>query len=282
MMEAPNQYIKDITSEEFQQAVLQRSREVPVVVDFWAEWCGPCKVLSPLLETVTTEAEGAFELVKIDVDTNQELAGQFDVQGIPTVIAFRDGAPVDRFTGAYPEKELRSWITGVLPSELGRIVDEARDAALSGDTERASVLFREVLGSDAGHSEAGTGLASLLIADGETDEALIVLGRLAPTAEVDRLQAAARLIASRDDNVADLEAKVDAAPGDGHARLDLARGLAARAEFEPALDHLITLVRGKGEQADDARQAILDIFGVLGDDHPLTVTYRRLLTNALF
>ena len=281
-MDAPNQHIRDITTEEFQQAVLQRSREVPVVVDFWAEWYGPCKVLSPLLESVTVAADGAFELVKVDVDANQELAGQFGVQGIPTVIAFRDGAPVERFTGAIGERDLMAWLDAVLPSELDVKVDEARDAALAGDPETAARLFGEVLESDAGHSEAGTGLAALLIAEGNTEEAFIVLGRLSPTSEVERLSAAARLTASRDDNVSDLEARLDADPADAAARLDLARGLAARAEFEPALDRLIALVREKGEQWDEARQGMLDIFGVLGDDHPLTATYRRQLANALF
>ena len=281
-MDAPQNHIHDITTEEFPQAVLRRSREVPVIVDFWAEWCGPCKVLSPLLEKVTTEAEGAFELVKVDVDTNQELAGQFGVQGIPTVVAFRDGAPVERFTGAIPEAALRSWIDSFMPTELDDKADGARDAALAGDTATAERLFREVLETDRGHGEAGTGLAALLIAAGDTDEALIVLGRLTPTAEVERLQSAARLSASRIDDVADLEARPDTAPQDAGAQLDLARALAARGEFEPGLDHLLALVRQRGERWDEARQAMLDIFGVLGDEHPLTATYRRQLASALF
>ncbi len=281
-MNTPHDRIHDITTDEFPQAVLQRSREVPVVVDFWAEWCGPCKVLSPLLEKVTSEADGAFELVKIDVDTNQELSAEFGVQGIPTVVAFRHGTEVSRFTGAISEPALRSWFDGFLPTGRDVMVEEARDAVLAGDPATAKRLFGEVLAEDAAHVEAGTGLAAQLIAEGATDEALIVLGRLPPTPEVERLQGAARLTASRDDDVADLEARLDRDAGDQSARLDLARSLAARAEFEPAFDHLLVLVRGKGERGDEARQAMLDIFGVLGDEHPLTGTYRRQLANALF
>ena len=281
-MDTPNQHIQDITTAEFPEAVLQRSREVPVIVDFWAEWCGPCKTLSPLLEKVTAEADGAFELVKVDVDDNQELAADFHVQGIPTIVAFREGVAVSRFTGALPESSLRTWIDAFMPTVLDKKVDEARDAVLSGDTGNAERLFREVLADDAAHIEAGTGLAASLIAGGDTEEALIVLGRLTPNAEVERLQAAARLSASRDDNVAELEARLENDSRDTATRIDLARGLAARREYEPALDHLLTVVRERGDLRDDARQAMLDIFGVLGAEHPLTATYRRLLTNALF
>jgi putative thioredoxin len=153
-----SEYVTDVTTEDFPTAVVQRSREVPVVVDLWAEWCGPCKVLGPVLE-----------MVKVDVDTNQELSDRLGVQGIPTVVAFRDGMPVSRFTGAIPEPAVRQWLEQIVPSELDRAVDEARDAALAGDAERAEYLFRAVLETRADHPEAGTGLASLLIARGDTD-----------------------------------------------------------------------------------------------------------------
>ncbi|NIS28926.1 MAG: thioredoxin, partial [Actinobacteria bacterium] len=125
-------YVKDIDQQTFGQDVLQRSHEVPVVVDFWAAWCGPCKVLGPALERVTEEYGGAFELVKVDVDANQALAQQFAVQSIPTVIAFRDGEPVSQFMGAIPEPQIRTFIDAILPTELDRKVDAARDAALAG------------------------------------------------------------------------------------------------------------------------------------------------------
>ncbi len=278
----PNENVLDITAAEFSQAVLQRSREVPVVVDFWAEWCGPCKVLGPIMEKVAAESEGRFVLAKIDVDANQELAAQFGIQSIPTVVGFRDGTPVSRFSGAVPEASFRAWLDELLPSEQDAKVDAARDAALEGDTIKAASLFREVLEEEPDHQDAGTSLASLLIAEGQPEEALIVLGKLSATHDVVRLQAAARLSVSQGTDVADLEAKLDADPSDAGARLELARALAGKGEFEPALDQMLRVVRAKGPDVDEARTAMLDVFGVLGNDHPLTVSYRKQLASALF
>jgi putative thioredoxin len=277
-----SEYVTDVTTEDFPTAVVQRSREVPVVVDLWAEWCGPCKVLGPVLEKLAAEANGAWELVKVDVDTNQELSDRLGVQGIPTVVAYRDGMPVSRFTGAIPEAAVRQWLEQIVPSELDRAVDEARDAALAGDAERAEYLFRAVLETRTDHPEAGTGLASLLIARGDTDEALIVLGKLVPTPEVDRLQAAARLTQARSIDVSELERAVVADPTDGGARLALARAIASHGEYEPALDRMLAVVREKGDAADEARLAMLDIFEVLTNEHPLTAVYRRQLASALY
>jgi len=276
------EFVKDVDTESFPQDVLQRSREVPVIADFWAEWCEPCKTLSPALEKVTEEAEGAFQLVKIDVDANQELAQQYGVQGIPTVIAFRDGEEVSRFTGALPERAINDWVTSVMPDELDVMVDEALTARLDGDDAGAEQLLRRVLDARSDHPEAGTSLAALLIERGDTDEALVILGRLVPDAEVDRLQAAARVKAASGGDVAALGARVETEPDNGRARIELSRALAAHTEYEPALDHLLIVVRGKGEDAEEARIAVLDIFEILGNEHPLTLTYRRELANALY
>ena len=276
------EHVIDVTTEEFPQAVLQRSHDVPVVVDFWAEWCGPCKILDPVLHKVAGESAGSLELVKVDVDANPELSIQYGIQGIPTVIAFRDGDVAARFTGALPEAAVRQWMTELVPSELDLAVDEARDAAIAGDTGRAEYLYRAVLDQRSDHPDAGTGLAALLIARGEPDEALTVLGKLAPTPDVDRLQAAARLSESRTGDVAELERTLASNPGDAASRLGLARALASHGEYEPALDDLLLIVREKGDLMNDARQAMLDIFEVLGNDHPLTSTYRRQLASSLF
>lgn len=281
-MESTSPYIKDITTEDFQQAVLQKSHEVPVVVDFWAEWCGPCRTLGPALEKLTAEAAGDFVLAKVDVDANQELAAQFNVQGIPTVIGFRGGAAVDQFTGALPEPAIKQWLEGLLPSELDKVVEQARDAAIAGNLETAERLFAAVLGEQADHQEAGTGLAALQIASGRHDDALVLLGKLAITDEVERLQSAARLSASRGTDLSEIENRLEAQPDNDAVRIELALALAGRAEYEPALDHMLSVVKGRGTGKDDARMAMLDIFEVLGDGHPLTTTYRRQLASALF
>ncbi|MFQ5554778.1 MAG: thioredoxin [Acidimicrobiia bacterium] len=278
----PQQHVTNISADEFPQAVLQRSRDVPVVVDFWAEWCGPCKTLSPMLEQAAAEGAGVFELVKIDVDQNQELSAQFGIQSIPTVIAFRDGTPVSQFSGAIPQDAFNKWLEGILPTELDKAVDHGRDAALRGDVTGAEHIFRQVLEQSPHHQEAGTSLASLLLSRGETEDALILLGKLSPTPEVSQLQAAARVGSGRRDDVGVLHAKVETDPADSVARIELASALAAQSEYEPALDHLLYVVRSKGEGKEDARKAMLDIFGVLGDGHPLTTAYRRQLASALF
>ena len=273
---------KDVDDAAFTQDVLLRSRELPVIVDFWADWCQPCKVLSPVLERVTEDADGAFELVKVDTDANQQLAQQYAVQGIPTVVAFRDGEEVSRFTGALPESAVIDWVASVMPDEFDLMVDQARSARLDGDDTTAEHLLRQVLEARPDHAEAGTSLAAMLIDRGETDEALIVLGRLVPDAEVDRLQAAARVRASAGSDLTALEAKVEAEPDNSRARLELAKALAARSEYEPALDHLLNEVKRKGELKEEARVAMLDIFEIMGAEHPLTVTYRRQLASALY
>ncbi|MCL1693046.1 MAG: thioredoxin [Actinomycetia bacterium] len=281
-MTTPSDFVKDVDTANFPQDVLQRSREVPVVVDFWATWCQPCLILGPILEKVAADSGGSFELVKVDVDSNQELAAQYGVQGIPMVVAFRDGKIADSFTGALPEDAVRQWVEKILPTELDLMVDQARTALLADDDIAAEHILHQVLDQQSDHSEAGASLASMLIERGATDEAMIVLGRLAPDSEVDRLQSAARLKASSGQDVSELEAKLAADDSNEDARIDLAKALAARSEFEPALDHLLVVVRAKGPKKDDARVATLDIFGVLGDEHPLTQTYRRQLATALF
>ena len=276
-------HVKDADTTSFPRDVVQRSREIPVVVDFWAAWCGPCRVLGPLLEGLAEEYQGVFELVKVDVDRSPQLASRFGVQGIPTVVGFRDGTATTRFTGALPEQALRQWLTEFLPSDVDHKVEEARDAILEDDHARAEALFREALVLDARHQEAGGGLAALLIAQGRSPEALDLLDTLSPTPEIQKLQAAARLtVAEPRGDLAELESRLVENPGDEGTRLRLAQALASGGEFEPALDHLLSVVGTRGEKWDEARRAMLDIFEVLGSEHPLTQAYRRALSNELF
>ncbi|GMR02440.1 MAG: thioredoxin [Acidimicrobiia bacterium] len=281
-MEGTSPYIKDISTAEFQQEVLLRSREIPVLVDFWAQWCEPCKTLSPLLERITIEATGRFELAKVDVDANPELSAQFGVQSIPTVVAIRNSKEVSRFSGALPEASILTFIDSIMPTELDLMVEEARTALVSDDATGAEHMLRQVLEQKPDHQEAGTSLAALLIDKGETDEAMIVLGKLIPDADVERLQSAARLRQSAGVDMSALETAVRADPTNDRAQLELARALAAHSEFEPALDRMLEVVKRKGEGKEEARLAMVDIFGVLGSDHPLTATYRRQLATALF
>lgn len=280
-MNNASHHVKDVTTSDFQQEVLLRSRDVPVLVDFWAEWCGPCKTLSPLLERLTDEAGGAFELAKVDVDANQELSTQFMIQSIPTIVAIKNGREVDRFTGALPETSIRAFIEGILPTELDRMVDGARTALVDGDTAGAEHMLRQVLETQSDHQEAGTSLAALLIDRGDIEDSLIVLGKLAADADVERLQAAARLRQSAGDDISELETAASEHSDDMEAQMNLAKALAARSEFEPALDKLLAVVARKGDSKEEARQAMVDIFEVLGNEHPLTATYRRQLATVL-
>ncbi len=190
------------------------------------------------------------------------LGGDTDRAGVQVALAHHDAALDDQGCGGKAEL--------VCPKQG------------TDDDVASEHILRQVLDQQSDHSEAGASLASMLIERGETDEAMIVLGRLAPDSEVDRLQSAARLKASSGQDLSELEAKLAADNSNEDARIDLAKALAARSEFEPALDHLLVVVRAKGPKKEDARVATLDIFGVLGDEHPLTQTYRRQLATALF
>ncbi len=275
-------FVKDVGQETFGVEVLQRSHQVPVVVDFWAAWCGPCRTLGPALEKVADAYAGTFELVKIDVDANQQLAQQFSVQSIPTVIAFRDGNAVGQFMGVLAEPQIRDFIDGILPSETDKMVDRARTMVIEGDEQAAAEVFRNVLEGVPDHTEAGTGLAALMIAGGEIEDALILLGRLPRSPEVERLEATARLSGARDTDIDALDARLAADPDDEAARFELGQVLAAHGEYEPSLDHLLAVVKAGGGYRERARQAMVDVFGMLGDDHPTTITYRRALASALF
>jgi putative thioredoxin len=273
-------FVNDVSTPDFASAVVERSRQVPVVVDFWAAWCGPCRVLGPMLERLAEEGAGSWELAKIDVDANQELAARFGVQGIPTVVAFRDGSPVAQFTGALPEAQVRRFIDDLVPSELDIAVEQGALLLEDGDTAGAEAAWRAALASDPSHAEAGTYLASLLVDRNEPTEALAILDRLATTPEVGRLRAVAHI--QQGDGDLETLAAAAADPDDHGAGLAYGRALGAAGRNAEALERLVEVVAARaGAPSEEARAAMLDLFELLGD-HPLVGEYRRRLASALF
>ncbi len=270
----------DVSTAEFPSAVLQTSHQVPVVVDLWAEWCGPCKVLGPVLERAAAEAGGRWLLAKVDVDANPEIAQQLGVQGIPTVVAFKNGNEIDRFTGAVPESQVRQFIEGLLPSELDEATERAEAMLDAGDTAAAREILQGVLAQDPTHEDAGLSLAGILLEDTDRQGALEILSRLAPTDPVRQLQAYARL----GDGNADLDALAAAAEsGTPSDRLAHARALGAAGEHEPALAALMSVIGERVEpESEEAREVLLDLFELLGADDPLVSVTRRRLANGLY
>ena len=273
-------HLIDVSQADFPHAVIDESRRRPVVVDFWAEWCGPCKVLGPLLERLAAEGAGSWLLAKVDVDQNQALAQQFGIQGIPTVVAFRDGQVVNRFTGALGEPQVRSFIDSIVPTELDLAAIEAEAAYDRGDVGLAESGFRAVLERDPAHETAGLGLATILLDRNDAPTALEILAKLPRSEDVRRMESAARLWSDAGD-VESLAAAAETS-GSPEDRLAYAKALSVNGDAAAAMEILVDLVGERGEHAEDARVALLDLFEVLGNDHALVGTYRRRLASALF
>ncbi len=283
-MTAQSAYVRDADETTFQRDVIERSRQVPVVVDFWAAWCGPCRFLGPVLERLAASANGQWELVKVDVDRNPRLAAQYRVQSIPAVKAFRDGRVVDEFIGALPEPQVRAWLTLILPSNADRLAAEGRAAEERGDRVAAERAYRAALREDPRHAAAATGLARLLVARDALDEAEQVLAPVQSDPEAQRLLARIRFRrAAKAADFAALKARVEANPRDVAAHYELGLALAGDEAYTAALDHLLEAVRLDRKYANDgARRAMIDIFNILGDEDPRTQEYRRQLASILF
>jgi putative thioredoxin len=282
-----SEWVRDVGERDFEREVLERSRTTPVLVDFWAPWCQPCRVLGPLLERLADEQRGAFVLARVDVDANPALAEAFQVRGIPALKGFRDRALVAELEGAQPEPVLRRLLEALLPSEADRAAREGEQAAAGGDLAKAESRFRAALELDARHPAARLGLGRLLAARGEVDAALASLEAVGPgtpaSAEADRLAAALRTGQAGQGDEAALRRRVEADPGDLDARLALGRLLAARGEHEAALEQLLEVVRRDARHDEGAaRLAMLDVFSILGADHPLTQRFRAALGRVLF
>ena len=279
--------ILDVGDHDFERAVLERSKEVPVVVDFWAPWCAPCRALGPVLERLAHEHAGAFVLARVNVDEAPAVSQALGIQSIPAVKGFRDGALVAEFIGAQPEAAVRQFLVAVLPSEADRLARAGEAKAAAGDAAGAADAFHEALAHEARHPRALLGLARLRAAAGEAAEALRLLERVPPGAavarEAERLAAELRTRAEASADEPALRARLRASPDDLDARLRLGRALAARGAYGEALAELLEVIRRDRSFADDgARKAMLDIFELLGAGDPLTERYRSELARVLF
>ena len=291
---SPSPWIVEPTESTFDQDVAERSKELPVVVDFWAPWCGPCKTLGPMLENAAEKFAGKFLLAKIDIDQCPNLAARFGVQSVPTVIAVRDGKIADSFVGVLSEADLAAWLEGIQPSPVETLMAEAKQLETD-DPAAAEGKFRQAVELAGGNSAnddlvaARIGLSRCLMRQGRLDDSQIILdelkarGFLEPEAEDLQAKLALQRFAAESDGLEACKKAAADAPDDMERQLDLAKALAGAQAYEEALDACLNLVRrdrqGLGEPA---REIMLCIFRHLGHESDLTTDYRRKLSSALY
>lgn len=285
--------ISDVTERDFMAKVIEASQDVPIIVDFWAPWCGPCKTLGPALEAEVRAAGGKVRMVKINVDENQAIAAQMRVQSIPTVYAFFQGQPVDGFQGAQPPSALKEFVAKLAALSgdggLGEAMDEAETMLEEGAVADAAQIFAAVLGQEGENPRALGGLARAQILAGNLDQAEALLANTPPAIEtapeVEAARAALALAhqAKSAGPVDELRAKIDANPGDHEARFDLAQALYATGQAEAAIDELLELFRRDREWNDGAAKTqLFTIFDALSPKDPLVAKGRRRLSSMIF
>src|SRR5271154_173278 len=287
--------VKDVTTASFGQDVIAASARVPVLVDFWAPWCGPCKQLAPALEKAVADSGGKVNLVKMNIDDHPQVAGQLGIQSIPAVIAFDKGQPIDGFMGALPESQIRGFIerlVGPLGGGPDAILAEAEAALAQGDTEGAADLYARILSEDETHPQAIGGLARLHVEAGDLDQAKAVLSMAPPTTPgkdpdpaIAAAWAAVHLAeqAASVGDLAPLEKKLAANPEDHHARFDLAIALNAKGDRDSAANQLLEIIRRERRWNEDAaRKQLLQFFEAWGLMDASTVAARRKLSAIWF
>ena len=287
--------VKDVNTANFMAEVVDASFDQPVIVDFWAPWCGPCKQLGPILEKVVRGANGAVRMVKLNIDENPEIAQQMRIQSIPAVYAFKDGRPVDGFVGALPESQVKQFVQRLgggagAPSPVDEAMAMAKQAAQSGDHASAAAIYSQVLQHEPDHAEAIAGLARAMIDRGEFDQAREVLARatgdLARHAEIAAARSALDLAEQGQKAMGEsgkLRERLAQDPDDHAARLELATALFGAGQREEAIDELLALYKRDREWDEQAaRKQLVKFFEVMGPTDPLTLSARRRLSSLMF
>ena len=284
--------IKDTTTQAFRQDVITESMKQPVLVDFWAPWCGPCKQLTPVIEKVVKAAKGKVKLVKMNIDEHPAIAGQLGIQSIPAVIAFSKGQPLDGFMGAQPEGQIKAFIdklTGGGGGEVAELIEAAQAAAEAGDAGGASELYAGALQLEPDNVPALAGLARLHLDLGDLDGAKGILAAVPEAKLTDPAVAAVKAALDLAEQAAslgdtgELERKVAADPSDHQARFDLALALNARDKRAEAVDHLVAIIKAdRGWNEDGARKQLLQFFEAWGPMDPNSQSGRRKLSTLLF
>ncbi len=286
MNELSSPWVIDVGEADFDKSVVQASKQQPVIVDFWAPWCGPCRSLGPVLEKVVAEAKGKVILAKINVDETPNLAAMFRIEAIPAVKAFRDGQLILEFDGVLPEEHLRQFVQQLLPSEAEQLASSARDLD---DPIQAEKAYRAALAEDGNNPEVRVGLAQVLLRQNKTDEIADLLepvgseGELGVAAERIKSQLALRKLAQGLGTEAEVRRRLAANPTSTQARYELGCVLAASGQYEKALEVLLQVAEDDPKLAPTrVRDAMVKIFYVLGPDHPLANDYRARLARLLY